>query len=95
MTRTRWEQVGQLRGRGILVCGGTGETIQVDYRLEVTQEYLVSSRGQDIPRQKNIKGYISPTPDWSLNVEHSLQLANGQSIKCWLHNRQGRVVCQD
>ena len=62
MKKTRWELVEKLSGSGVLFRCGSGESIEIDYKLAVTQEYIITGRGKDIPCQKNINGHVHPFP---------------------------------
>lgn len=79
-------------GSGLLI--NASEFVPVEYDLRITQEYLILGL-QYVPHQRNIRGRITPVPSWAtFGVEYTLQLSDGQPVKCWLNDHAGEVVCE-
>jgi hypothetical protein len=91
---TEWEHIRTLAGDGTIINGDGGETVPVNYELEITREFLVPPHGTKMPRQRNIRGRVHPSPNWRLDTEHVLCLEDGRRLKCWLANDIGSVVCE-
>ena len=91
------QREGSYEGQGRLTLQGSNETICVAYDLDEYWDYVPYPESREVPLCQTIIGTIEPVPDvlHAPSGPHTLELADGRSLDCFVRNTNGAVQCQD
>jgi hypothetical protein len=88
---------GSHEGQGRLTLQGSTESISVVYDLSEYWDYVGYPQDGEVQHCQTIIGTIEPVPGviHGPSGPHTLELADGRSLDCFVRNTNGAVQCHD